>query len=200
MGSKMGRMHAPGKGMASSALPYVRKAPNWSKNKVQKSEVVTSILKLQKMGLRPSAIGVHLRDQMGISQSKYITGNKILRILKANGVAVDLPEDLYFLIKKAVTMRKHLDKNRKDKHGKFRLNPESTDWLDITEPRLLSSLTGNTIPKLLLLWFHNQFLEFYEFDCSYQRQNVILFFEFSFFMTKYIKKITSFLYHFIIKN
>jgi len=117
----MGRMHAPGKGMASSALPYVRKAPNWSKNKVQKSEVVSSILKLQKMGLRPSAIGVHLRDQMGISQSKYITGNKILRILKANGVSVDLPEDLYFLIKKAVTMRKHLDKNRKDKHGKFRL-------------------------------------------------------------------------------
>merc|ERR1712177_179973 len=117
----MGRMHAPGKGMSSSALPYVRKAPNWSKNKVQKSEVVSTILKLQKMGLRPSAIGVHLRDQSGISQSKYITGNKILRILKANGVAVDLPEDLYFLIKKAVTMRKHLNKNKKDKHGKFRL-------------------------------------------------------------------------------
>merc|ERR1712173_105598 len=106
---------------ASSALPYVRKAPNWSKNKVQKSEVVTNILKLQKMGLRPSAIGVHLRDQMGISQSKYITGNKILRILKANGITSEIPEDLYFLIKKAVSMRKHLDKNRKDKHGKFRM-------------------------------------------------------------------------------
>merc|ERR1712083_869692 len=78
-------------------------------------------LETSKDGSPTISIGVHLRDQMGISQSKYITGNKILRILKANGVAVDLPEDLYFLIKKAVTMRKHLDKNRKDKHGKFRL-------------------------------------------------------------------------------
>ena len=31
------------------------------------------------------------------------------------------PEDLYFLIKKAVSMRKHMDRNRKDKDTKFRL-------------------------------------------------------------------------------
>lgn len=52
------------------------------------------------------------------------------------GAAPELPEDLYFmikvsfkitinlnliLIKRAVGMRKHLDRNRKDKDGKFRL-------------------------------------------------------------------------------
>merc|ERR1711865_1233320 len=31
------------------------------------------------------------------------------------------PEDLYCLIKKAVSVRKHLEKNRKDKDSKFRL-------------------------------------------------------------------------------
>merc|ERR1711976_182133 len=72
-------------------------------------------------GYRPSAIGVQIRDQYGVSQSKYVTGNKILRVLKAQGMAPEIPEDLYFLIKKAVTVRKHLEKNRKDKHGKFRL-------------------------------------------------------------------------------
>ena len=52
---------------------------------------------------------------------KTVTGNHILRILKTNGVAPSLPEDLYYLIKKAVSVRKHLDKNRKDKDAKFRL-------------------------------------------------------------------------------
>ena len=42
-----------------------------------------------------------------------MTGNKILRILKAKGLAADLPEDLYSLIKKAVSIRKHLERNRK---------------------------------------------------------------------------------------
>merc|ERR1711881_619966 len=117
--TNMGRMHAPGKGMSSSALPYVRKAPNWLR--MSKDDIVDSIVKLAKKGYRPSAIGVQIRDQYGVSQSKYVTGNKILRILRAQGMSPDLPEDLYFLIKKAVTMRKHLERNRKDKHGKFRL-------------------------------------------------------------------------------
>jgi len=35
--------------------------------------------------------------------------------------ASEIPEDLYHLIKKAVPIRKHLEKNRKDKDFKFRL-------------------------------------------------------------------------------
>merc|ERR1712060_430893 len=89
--------------------------------RMSKDDIIESIVKLSKKGYRPSAIGVHIRDQYGVSQSKYVTGNKILRVLKANGLSPDLPEDLYYLIKKAVTMRKHLERNRKDKHGKFRM-------------------------------------------------------------------------------
>jgi small subunit ribosomal protein S13e len=52
---------------------------------------------------------------------KSVTGNKVLRILKGNGLAPEIPEDLYQLIKKAVQVRKHLERNRKDMDGKFRL-------------------------------------------------------------------------------
>lgn len=37
------------------------------------------------------------------------------------GLAPEIPEDLYHLIKKAVSIRKHLERNRKDKDSKFRL-------------------------------------------------------------------------------
>lgn len=66
-------------------------------------------------------VGVILRDSHGVAQVRFVTGNKILRIMKAMGLAPDLPEDLYYLIKKAVAIRKHLERNRKDKDSKFRL-------------------------------------------------------------------------------
>merc|ERR1712054_311884 len=117
--SKMGRMHAPGKGISQSALPYRRTVPNWLK--LTSEEVNEQIFKLAKKGLTPSQIGVILRDSHGVAQVRFVTGNKILRILKSKGLAPDLPEDLYHLIKKAVSIRKHLDRNRKDKDAKFRL-------------------------------------------------------------------------------
>ena len=52
---------------------------------------------------------------------RHLTGNKILRIFKSKGLPSDLPEDIYYLIKKAVSIRKHLERNRKDKDSKFRL-------------------------------------------------------------------------------
>jgi small subunit ribosomal protein S13e len=57
--SKMGRMHAPGKGISSSALPYRRSAPSWLKT--SPAEVVEQICQLAKKGLTPSQIGVVLR-------------------------------------------------------------------------------------------------------------------------------------------
>lgn len=58
-------------------------------------------------------VGVILRDSHGVAQVRFVTGNKILRILKAKGLAANIPEDLYHLIKKAVAIRKHLERNRK---------------------------------------------------------------------------------------
>ncbi|XP_059089707.1 small ribosomal subunit protein uS15 [Tigriopus californicus] len=115
----MGRMHAPGKGISQSALPYRRSVPNWLK--LTPEDVKEQIQKLAKKGLTPSQIGVILRDSHGVAQVRFVTGNKILRILKAQGLAPDIPEDIYHLIKKAVSIRKHLERNRKDRDAKFRL-------------------------------------------------------------------------------
>ncbi|KAJ3097713.1 ribosomal 40S subunit protein S13 [Phlyctochytrium planicorne] len=115
----MGRMHAPGKGISSSALPYRRSPPSWLKTTPE--EVVDTICKLAKKGLTPSQIGVVLRDSHGVAQVRSVTGNKILRILKSSAMAPEIPEDLYHLIKKAVAVRKHLERHRKDMDAKFRL-------------------------------------------------------------------------------
>ena len=112
-------MHSGGKGISNSALPYRRTPPSWLK--ISSGEVVDHVVKLARKGLTPSQIGIILRDSHGIPQVKNVTGNKVLRILKANSLAPQIPEDLYYLIKKAVNVRKHLERNRKDKDSKFRL-------------------------------------------------------------------------------
>ena len=85
---------------------------------LQVDEIIT---KMSRKGMTPSMIGVVLRDSHGVPQVGSVTGSKVLRILKKNGLAPEIPEDLYYMIKKAVVMRKHLEVNRKDKDGKFRL-------------------------------------------------------------------------------
>lgn len=108
-----------GTGISASALPFKRKAPSWTI--MSPSAIVEMIIKQSKKGLTPSQIGVSLRDQYGIPQVRFVTGKKILRILKKNGCAPSIPEDLFMLIKKAVSMRKHLKKNKKDISCKFNL-------------------------------------------------------------------------------
>ncbi|KAI0851512.1 40S ribosomal protein S13 [Daldinia vernicosa] len=115
----MGRLHSSGKGISASALPYSRNPPAWLKT--TPAQVEEQICRLARKGASPSQIGVVLRDSHGITQVRFVTGNKILRILKSNGLAPEIPEDLYMLIKKAVSVRKHLERNRKDKDAKFRL-------------------------------------------------------------------------------
>ena len=83
--------------------------------------MISQIVKMARKGVTPSQIGSLLRDSHGIAQVRFVTGNKILRILRAQGLAPEIPEDLYHLIKRAVTVRKHLERNRKDMDAKFRL-------------------------------------------------------------------------------
>jgi small subunit ribosomal protein S13e len=112
-------MHSKGKGNARRCLPYRNKSPSWMA--LTTSDLSEQIVKLSKKGMYPSQIGVLLRDQYGVPQVKTVTGSKVLRILKKAGIAPSIPEDLYHMIKKAVSVRKHLEKNKKDTDAKFRL-------------------------------------------------------------------------------
>jgi small subunit ribosomal protein S13e len=112
-------MYSKGKGIARRCLPYRRTPPSWVQ--ISTNDLVEQIIKLAKKGATPSQIGVTLRDSHGIPQVKSVTGSKILRILKKAGMAPELPEDLHHLIKRAVNIRKHLEKFRADRDAKFRL-------------------------------------------------------------------------------
>lgn len=100
------------------------------------------MLQLKQISLFPMlffvSLGVILRDSHGVAQVRFVTGNKILRILKSKGLAPDLPEDLYHLIKKAVAVRKHLERNRKVMKQRFILDQVS----------LLFILIGRFLEKL----------------------------------------------------
>merc|ERR1711974_342983 len=110
------------KGIAGSAIPYKRTPASWVKNDPKSvANIIDTACKLAKKGWHPSKIGIYLRDSEGIAQFSSFTGSKILRVLRANGLAPSIPEDLYHLIKKAVAVRKHLERNRPDKDSKFRL-------------------------------------------------------------------------------
>ncbi len=112
-------MYGSGKGISKSSIPYKKKAPRWLN--IDSNEVIRQIEALAKKGYKPSQIGVILRDNFAIPQSRMITGAKILRILKKKGLAPEIPEDLYSLMKRAVTVRKHIEKNKRDKGSKYRL-------------------------------------------------------------------------------
>lgn len=79
-------------------------------------EIEELILKLTKEGNSTSKIGVILRDQYGIPDVKTVTGMKITQILEKHDQALEYPEDLMNLIRKAVNVRDHLDENPKDLH------------------------------------------------------------------------------------
>nr|GMC94557.1 40S ribosomal protein S13 [Ipomoea batatas] len=65
--------------------------------KISSQDVEDNICKFVKRGMMTSShIGVILRDSHGIAQVKGVTRSKILRILKAHGLALEILEDLSF--------------------------------------------------------------------------------------------------------
>ena len=112
----MARMHSRKKGKAGSKRPTVQ--AKWVGYKGK--EVDRLVIKLRKDGLRSTDIGRTLRDQYGIPSVKQITGSTVTKILEENSLLPKIPEDLLNLLKKAVVLRDHLGKNKKDytsKHG-----------------------------------------------------------------------------------
>ena len=108
----MARLHARKRGKAGSKRPSRKTAPKWIRYK--KDEVEKLVIKLAKEGNSTSMIGLILRDQFGIPLVKKITGKTISEIMKENNLYPELPEDLFNLLKQAVNLRNHLEKNKSD--------------------------------------------------------------------------------------
>lgn len=78
------------------------------------SEIEELVVDLAEEGNSPSKIGLLLRDQYGIPKVNEILDKSIIEILESHDLEPDIPEELLNLMRKAVQMRKHLDKNPKD--------------------------------------------------------------------------------------
>ena len=112
----MARMHSRAKGKAGSLKPEVKSKPTWLR--YNEKEIEMLILKLSKEGLKPSQIGLHLRDSYGIPDVRFITGKTITQLLKEKGVVGKVPEDMQALLKRTIALRKHMESNRHDHTAK----------------------------------------------------------------------------------
>ncbi|KUG15459.1 ssu ribosomal protein s13e (s15p) [hydrocarbon metagenome] len=79
------------------------------------------IVDLRKEGYSSSRIGLVLRDQYGVPDVKLVMGKRIDQIIRDNGLAPEIPEDLRNLMVKALGLRKHLAENKNDLHNKRQL-------------------------------------------------------------------------------
>lgn len=110
----MARMHARRKGASRSKRPLKSSVPIT----MTSEEVQKLVVELRTSGLSSSQIGIVLRDTHGIPSVKSVTKKSLTDVLRDNGVAPELPEDLFNLITKALNLRDHLEENKKDLHNK----------------------------------------------------------------------------------
>ena len=110
----MARMYARRKGVSGSTRPLKSTVPiTMTSDEIQKL-----IVELRNSGLSSSQIGIVLRDTYGVPSVKSVTKKSMTKVLSENGVAPELPEDLFNLITKALKLRDHLEENKKDLHNK----------------------------------------------------------------------------------
>lgn len=108
----MARMHSRKKGKSASTRPHRTTPPKWVE--YSSREIEELVAKLAKKGENPSRIGVILRDQYGIPNTKLTAQKGVRQILEEKGMKKDTPEDLMDLMKKAVELDKHRTANRQD--------------------------------------------------------------------------------------
>ena len=109
-------MHSRRKGKSGSKKPLDSNSKNWCR--YQSKEVESLVLKLAKSEKKSAQIGLMLRDTYGIPSVKAITGKRINQILKENNLVSELPDDLFYLIKKDIKIMKQLENNKQDQVGK----------------------------------------------------------------------------------
>ena len=108
----MSRLHSSKHGRSGSKPPLRNKAPDWAKLKDKEAE--EKLVELLKEGNTMSRAGIILRDIYAVPRIRYVTGKKMLKIVRDRGLEPKIPEDLLALMKKAVYLNKHLQNNPND--------------------------------------------------------------------------------------
>jgi small subunit ribosomal protein S15 len=114
----MAKLHTKKKGKAGARK--VKGSQKWVD--LSSEEIEKLVIDLRKAGNTASKIGHVLRDQYGIGSVQIIAGKSITEIIENSMGKPDYPDDILNLIKKAVNLRKHLERHRSDVHNKTKLH------------------------------------------------------------------------------
>ena len=113
----MARLHSKKHGKSRSRHPKRWEVPEWQQ--LSKEEVEQIIIKLARQGEAPSKIGMILRDVYGVPSIRAVFQAKLYDVLRREQL-LKLPEDLLSLLRKAVRVHNHLQRNKKDIHNKVK--------------------------------------------------------------------------------
>ncbi len=112
----MAKMHTRRRGKAGSSKPFVTESPPWVP--LTPEEIEEKVVELSGQELSTSVIGIRLRDEYAVPSVKLATGKSVLQILVENEMASERPEDLENLMRKAINLSAHLQRNPKDLHNR----------------------------------------------------------------------------------
>jgi small subunit ribosomal protein S15 len=105
---------------------------------LSQDEIVANISKLSKEGLAPSQIGLRLRDDYGVPNTKTFLGKSIIDVLQEGKNSMAIPEDLGRLVERASKLKEHLSNHHAD-----RKNVRSLELLEAKIHRLSSYYKRN---------------------------------------------------------
>lgn len=135
----MARMHSSGRGKSGSTRPA---DPDLSMVNYDNEEIKDLIVKLADEDMMPSEIGGELRDRYGIPNVKAVTGQSIKEIMEEEEFGLEIPEDLYKLMEKALKLNEHLKENKKDLDSK-----RSMRLVESKIRRLVNYYRGDELPE-----------------------------------------------------
>ncbi len=123
----MARMHTKMHGKSKSRKPMMSEATDSSG--LGKEQIEQLIVELAKQGVPPALIGEKLKTEHKVQYIRKATGKRLMEILKDKKMEGEIPPDMMQLMRKAVNIREHMAANKRDIHGRIRLNRvESKIW------------------------------------------------------------------------
>ncbi len=117
----MARMHTKKNGNSKSRKPILEAGAKIEGAEKNKDEIIKLAVEYAKKGMPPALIGETLKKEHKVPYIKHIVGKRLETVLKENGIEESMPYDMLQLMKKAVNLRKHLDKNKQDVNNRIRL-------------------------------------------------------------------------------
>ena len=117
----MARLHTKRHGKSKSRKPILGSGSVIEGAENDKDKIVKYAVEYAKQGLPPALIGEKLKKDHSVPYINHMLGKKLEAVLKENGIQESVPYDMLALMKKAVKLRKHLEKNKQDVSNTVRL-------------------------------------------------------------------------------